>query len=454
MENVTKEKVDDVLHAKWIIPVVPDNTVLENHSLIIKNGKIHDILPTEEARHRYEGERHHAIENHHVLIPGLVNMHCHAAMTLLRGFADDVSLEDWLSQYIWPAEGRWIGEEYIEDGTKLAVAEMLRCGVTCYNDMYFFPHVSARVTSDYGMRSAIGIPVIAFPSNWANDADDYIEKGLRELHDKYKDHPLVTVVMAPHSTYTMHDAGLLKAKKIADELGMRIHIHLHETAREVSDHQQNNEGMRPIERLQKLGLIDDKLIAAHMCHVTDDEIKLWAEKGAHVVHCPESNLKLASGICPVQKFSKAGVNVSLGTDGAASNDDLDLLGEMRTAALVDKLQAKDATAMPGWQMLKLATINGAKALGLEHKIGSLEKGKEADVVAIKLRTEPVYNPITNLVYVGTNSVTDVWVAGKQLVKDEKMIGMNEDVLLRKAQQWGEKIKTSRPPANPAHEVSA
>jgi len=359
-------------------------------------------------------------------------------MSLLRGFADDVQLMDWLGHYMWPAEGRWVDEEFVRVGSSLSVAELIRSGVTTVNDMYFFPNVTGKVIDASGIRAALGAIMIQFPTAWAKNVEEYFLKGL-DLVKQYKNHPRIHVVFAPHAPYTVDDPTLRRLKELAIEHNCSIHIHLHETAKEIQD-EVNASGVRPIERLHRIGLLDDRLISVHMTHLSDDEIKLLAATGTNVVHCPESNLKLGSGICPVSKLLDAGVNVCLGTDGPASNDDLDLLGEMRTSALVDKFKVEDPP-VPAWKMLELGTINGARALRLADKIGSLEVGKEADIVAIKLQAYPVYNPVHTLVYVGanTNPVEYVWVGGQLLMERSELKTMDTAQLRADAELWGNKI---------------
>lgn len=327
------ETIDTLIKARWIIPVEPDDTVLEHHALAIRAGRIVALLPSAEADDRYRADKVHELP-HHALIPGLVNTHTHAAMSLMRGLADDLPLMEWLKGHIWPAEGRWVGAEFVEDGTLLAMAEMLRGGVTCFNDMYFFPEITAHAAARAGMRAALGLIVIDFPTAWAANADEYIAKGLA-LYDDHKDEALLSFCFAPHAPYTVSDEPLKRIRTLANELDLPVHMHVHETAHEVEESMARF-GMRPLERLAQLGLVGPNLLAVHMTQLEDAEIAHLAEAGAHVLHCPESNLKLASGFCPVQKLLDAGVNVCLGTDGAASNNDLDLMGEMRTAALLAK----------------------------------------------------------------------------------------------------------------------
>ena len=432
--------VDTLIHARWVIPVTENDPVLDHHSIAIHDGRIVDILPTEQARVQYQAH----IENEysrHALIPGLVNTHTHASMTLFRGLADDLPLMDWLNNHIWPAEQKWVNEEFIHDGSELAIAEMLRSGTTCFNDMYFFPDVTARVARDAGIRACVGLIVLDFPTVWANDAEEYIEKGL-DLRDKFRSDSLVHTPFAPHAPFTVSDEPLQKVRMFSDEMDLPVHIHVHETAHEVEQAIEAT-GKRPLARLQELGLVSPNLVAVHMTQLTDDEIQMVAEAGSHVVHCPESNLKLASGYCQVQKLLDAGVNVALGTDGTASNNDLNMFGEMRTAALIGKCIAEDASALSAAQTLRMATLNGAKALGLDNEIGSLEKGKYADMVAVdfnRLELSPVYNPVSHLVYsCGREHVTDVWVAGKHLLKERALTTLDERKIIEKAKSWNQRI---------------
>jgi 5-methylthioadenosine/S-adenosylhomocysteine deaminase len=435
--------IDSLIHARWIIPVQPDGTVLEHHSLAIQDGRILDILPQHEARSRYQAD--HVIERgDHVLIPGLVNAHTHAAMSLLRGLADDLPLMDWLNHHIWPAETQWVSDEFVRDGSLLAMAEMLRGGTTCFNDMYFFPEVTARAANEIGMRASLGLIVIDFPSAWAGSADEYLDKGLA-LHDELRNHPLLRTAFAPHAPYTVSDAPLERIRVLADELDLPVHMHVHETVAEV-EQSQAQFGVRPLERLARIGLVSPSLLAVHMTQLLEAEIAHLAASGAHVLHCPESNLKLASGFCPVHKLLGAGVNVALGTDGAASNNDLDMFGEMRSAALLAKAVANDASALPAAQALRMATLNGARALGLGDETGSLEKGKAADIVAVRLddiECQPFYNVISQLVYAtGRDKVSDVWVAGRQLLNERELLTMDVPAVLARAQVWQTRIATT------------
>jgi len=428
--------IDTLIQAGWIIPVEPDGSVLQQHAIAIHDGRIIELLPADQAQQKYTAESQLSLPGH-VLIPGLVNAHSHAAMNLMRGLADDLPLMTWLQQHIWPTEQKWVGADFVYDGSLLACAEMLRSGTTCFNDMYFFPEETARAADHAGMRATIGLIVIDFPSAWAQDAEDYLQKGLA-LHDQLRSHPLLQTAFAPHAPYSVSDEPLTRIATYAEELDIAIHMHVHETREEV-EQAVNENGMRPLQRLKQLGLMSPRLLAVHMTQLNQDEIELCAESGLHVLHCAESNLKLASGYCAVQQLTEAGVNVALGTDGAASNNDLDMLGEMRTAALLAKGVAADASAVPAHTALRMATLNGARALGLENEIGSLQAGKSADIVALRLNdieTEPLYNPLSQLVYAaGRESVTDVWVAGRQLLKNRILTTLDHEDILSRARKW-------------------
>ena len=434
--------VDTLIHARWIIPVEPEFVTYDHHSLVINGGKIIDLLPTELAKQTYQGKTTEHLDNH-ALLPGLINCHTHAAMTLMRGIADDLPLMDWLNNHIWPLEQKWMSETFVKDGTDLAIAEMILGGTTCFNDMYFFPEITAKQAIHHNIRAKVGLIVIDFPSVWARNSDEYIEKGL-SLHEQLRQSELCTTAFAPHAPYTVSDEPLQKIKTLADELELPIHIHLHETLNEV-EQAQSNSGQRPLQRLQKLGLINPSLIAVHMTQLTDEEISLFAESGAHIVHCPESNLKLASGFCQVAKCLNAGINVAIGTDGAASNNDLDMFGEMRSAALLGKAVAGDASAIPAMTALRMATINGAKALGLDNCCGSLSIGKAADIIAIDLNhleTQPIYCPVSQIVYAASRQqVTDVWVAGKRLLKNRYLTTFNINDLKAKIADWQQHLST-------------
>ncbi len=434
-------QVDTLIHARWIIPVEPENTVHENYSLAINEDKIEAIIPGDDARSKFKANNEINLDQH-ALIPGLINTHTHAAMSLFRGLSNDLPLMEWLNEHIWPAEQKWVNPDFVSDGTELAVAEMIRGGTTCFNDMYFFPGHTAEVCANAGMRAVVGLIFIDFPTAWANDADEYLVKG-EEVHDAYRHNPLVNTAFAPHAPYTVSDEPLKRINVLAEELDIPIHMHIHETAFEVEQSIEQH-GKRPLQRLKDLGILSSRMLAVHMTQLELNEIEELAKLGVSVVHCPESNLKLASGFCPAAQLGNLGVNVCIGTDGTASNNDLDMIGEMRTAAILAKAVANDCTVLDAHTTLRMATLNGAKALGLDESIGSLKKGNQADIVAIdleQLETIPLYEPVEQIIYSGNRQqVSDVWIAGKQVLKDRELTTLEYSRLMDKAKEWQEKIK--------------
>ena len=432
-----------IIKPRWILTVNEQFDLLTDSALIIENDIIQSILPVSEL-HTVEGldEAEVVSLDNHVLMPGLINTHTHAAMSLLRGIADDLPLMDWLNNHIWPAETKWVDRQFIQDGVKLCVAEMIRSGTTCLNDMYFFPDIMAKTCQQMGMRATTGLIVLDFPTVWAQSADEYLSKAMAVI-DEVKEYPLISTAFAPHAPYTVSDKPLEKIAMYSSELDIQVHMHIHETQFEV-DESVKNIGKRPLERLDQLNLLNPNLMAVHMTSLNELEMERIAETGVHVVHCPESNLKLASGFCPVDTLQKLNINICLGTDGAASNNDLDMFGEMRTAALLSKGISGNASSCNAEQSLRMATINGAKALGLADQIGSLEAGKKADVIAVdfsQLNTQPVYDPIAQLVY-ATNSmqVSHVWINGEQKLKDYQLTDIDAVEIISTAQQWQDKIQ--------------
>lgn len=435
-----REEIDTLIEAKWIIPVEPAEIVLNQHAIAIDHGIIKNILPIAKASQRYQPQQTFTL-NDHALIPGLVNLHTHAAMTLLRGLADDLPLMEWLNKHIWPAENQYVNAQFVLDGTRLACAEMIKGGITCFNDMYFFPESCAQAATSSGMRAAIGMIVIDFPTTYASDADDYLAKGL-ELRDKYQHNPLLSFCFAPHAPYTVSDKTFNSILTYAEQLDAAIHIHLHETQDEIRISMESS-GVRPIERMQQLGLLSPNLIAVHMVHLTDHEIKLLHQYNCSIAHCPSSNMKLASGFAPISSLVNQGVNVGLGTDGAASNNRLDMFEEMRLAALLAKANSGRADALPAHQVLRMATLNGANALGLGESTGSLAVGKAADITAIDfshLNLTPCYDPVSHLIYAASREhVSHVWANGRILLEDKELTTLNEAELHYRSTMWQERI---------------
>ncbi len=435
-----KQRIDALILPRWTVDVDPEVTVREGLALAVDNGRILDLLPQAQAQARYEPDAWHQRPDH-VLMPGLINAHCHAGMSLMRGYADDIPLRQWLEQRIWPAEARLVSPRFAADGARLAIAEMLRGGITCFADMYYFPDTVAETALESGIRVAIGMIALEFPTAWAASAEEYISKGL-EVHDRFRSDALVTTTFAPHAPYTVADETFSRIRRLADELEVPIHMHLHETADEVTDAVRLH-GERPLARLDRLGIVTPSLMAVHATQLDADEIGMLAEAGASVVHCPRSNLKLASGACPAAALLAAGVNVALGTDGAASNNRLDLFSEMQQAALLGKLVAKDARAIPAGTALRMATINGARALGLADETGSLASGKSADMICVRfdqLFDEPILDPLSALVYSASrDSVTDVWIAGEHLVAGSRLQRIDQEEIRAITSTWASKL---------------
>jgi 5-methylthioadenosine/S-adenosylhomocysteine deaminase len=434
------QPVDLAVSARWVIPVEPAGVILEEHTVVVRDGRIEALLPTALAADAFAARETVDLPGH-ALIPGLVNLHTHAAMTLMRGLADDRPLMTWLKEHIWPVELKHVSAEFVYDGTLLAAVEMLRAGVTCANDMYFFPAAAGRAFADAGMRASLGLIAIEFPSAYAADADDYLAKGLAD-RDRLSGEPLLSFCMAPHAPYTVSDRTFTRIATLSEELDMPVHVHLNETAdeRRASIEQF---GRAPLERLDALGLLTPHLIGVHAVHLTAAEIATLARHGCSTAHCPSSNLKLASGFAPVAALLEAGVNVGIGTDGAASNNRLDMFQEMRTAALLAKAVAGRADAMPAETALRCATLNGARALGLGDRCGSLVPGKAADLCAVSFtqpEAMPCFDPVSHLVYAcGREHVTDVWVAGERVVAGGEHRRSDREVLEKRTGMWQNKL---------------
>lgn len=434
---------DTLLLPKWLVPVEPAGVVLENYGLAIRGDSIALLAPRERAL-KYSYAQVLELPDS-VLVPGLVNAHGHAAMSLFRGMADDLPLHSWLQDHIWPAEARWVDEDFVRDGTDLAIAEQLLAGVTCFSDMYFYPEVACQQVHHSGIRAQICMPVADFPMPGIRDVDEALRMGLA-LHDDFKVHPRIDLAFGPHAPYTVSDANLDKLAALLNQLDIGVQMHLHETAREVQESLQLH-GQRPLARVAERGLLGPLFQAVHMTQVDTADIQLLLANNCSLVHCPQSNLKLASGFCPVDRLWQAGVNVALGTDGAASNNTLDVLLEMRSAALLAKAVSGNAAALNAHQALRMATLNGARALGLQDKTGSLESGKLADLVSINLSalaTQPVYDPVSQLVYAYHGSAVEhVWVGGKQLVHNRQLLRMDAEAIRARAKQWRARIQGTK-----------
>ncbi|SDX70584.1 TRZ/ATZ family hydrolase [Marinobacter mobilis] len=431
------------INARWVIPIEPAGVVLEDHAVLVQGERIAAVLPRSEADKQVRAREVIDLP-HHAVMPGLINMHGHAAMSLFRGMADDLPLMTWLNDHIWPAEGKFVSDAFTVDGTRLAIAEMLRTGTTTFSDMYFFPEVAAEVAHDIGIRAQICFPVLDFPTMWGSGPDEYLSKG-QALIERWQGNSLITAGIGPHAPYTVSDEPLVRIQELAAKTGAPIQIHLHETAFEVTEALEKT-GKRPSERLADLGLLGPGTQCVHMTQVDDTDIELLQRSGAHVIHCPESNLKLASGLCPVDRLLTSGVNVAIGTDGAASNNDLDLFGELKSAAMIGKVVAENAAALSAHNALAMATINGARALGRDHELGSLVAGKFADIIAVDLSDpflQPVYDPASHLVYSShSRQVSHSWIAGVPQVQEGALTRIDVPDLMLKVQSWAERIRQS------------
>lgn len=437
------ENIDLLIESQWIAAVEPD-TLLKNHAVAIRDGKIIALCPSGDARRRFKTKERIVLDEH-ILIPGLINLHTHAAMSLMRGMADDLPLMTWLQEHIWPAEAAHVSHQFVYDGTRLACAEMLLGGITCFNDMYFYPEAAAMAADDMGMRAMLGITALEFPTAYANDAEDYLSKGLA-VRERWLNHPRIGFCLAPHAPYTVSDETFERCLVLSEQLNLPIHCHIHETRHEIEESQRAHV-QRPLARLGKLGVLGPGFIGVHAVHLDDDELVRSAELGLHIAHCPSSNLKLASGFSPVAKMLNLGINVGLGTDGAASNNRLDLFSEMRLAALLGKGLSGDASVLDARQILRMATINGANALGLGAITGSITPGKQADLCAVSLsgiNNKPCYDPLSHLVYVAARSdVTHVWIDGNCCVNNKKLIAQGENDLDTAITLWQNTLEIRR-----------
>lgn len=440
---MNQTSVDLIIHCRWLAKVdrhpsqlnPQDKLWLEHQALVSRNGKIVDILDSSACNRQYVAQFEYHLPQH-LIIPGLVNSHTHAAMSLLRGYADDYPLMTWLEQYIWPAENNFVSPKFVETGTQLAICEMLQSGVTCFNDMYFFPEVVTSILEKKGLKGCVSGPIIEFPNPWGQNAQECIDK-TTQLVQKYANNDLIHVGYGPHAPYTVTDATFTTIIEAAQNNNTWIHTHLHETQHEVEESIKEH-GCRPIERLHKLGFFEAHTQVVHMTQIEDSDLEFLNKKSTHIIHCPESNLKLASGFCPIEAFRRTGFNFGIGTDGAASNNDLDMLGEMKTAALLAKAVDKNAQALPAYAALYGATRGGALAFNLQTT-GSLLPDFDADIVAIDmghLNTQPIYDPIAQLVYAArSHQVSHVWVNGQLQYDHGSFTQFDEHKLQEAVHHW-------------------
>ncbi|HLV77191.1 MAG TPA: TRZ/ATZ family hydrolase [Marinobacter sp.] len=440
MTAQTITAADTRINARWLIPIEPFGVVLEHQAVILQGNRILAVVPAATADHQFRTRETLNLDQH-VVMPGLINLHGHTAMSLFRGLADDLPLMDWLNNHIWPAEARFVSEPFVLDGSRLAMAEMLRTGTTTFSDMYFFPEITAQLAHDIGMRAQVCFPLLDHPSPWGSGPEEYLRKGA-ELIRHWRNDSFVMPAVGPHAPYTVSDRWLAAGAELAGHTGVALQIHLHETAFEVEQALQST-GKRPVSRLAELGVLGQNSQYVHMTQIDDADLAHLTQSGGHVVHCPESNLKLASGFCPVQQLAEHGINMTIGTDGAASNNDLDLFGELKTAAMLAKAVAGNAAAVSAHHALAMATLNGARALGRDHELGSLVAGKLADLIAVDLGDpfiQPVYDPASHLVYSNHGrAVSHSWINGVPQVQNGELTRIDVPDLTLRVREWRNKI---------------
>jgi len=443
---------DLILEPSWLLPMAPARTVLTGHSVAILGAQIVAIGPTQAIREQFHTTANLRLDGQ-LLMPGLVNAHGHAAMVLLRGLAEDLPLDSWLRTRIWPLEARWMSSEFVADGVALALIEMLKSGTTCFSDMYFYPEVTASAVRDCGMRAQITFPLIDFANAWSKSAAEGFRKGLA-LHDAYRDDPLIRIGFGPHSAYALRDDDLIKTLTLADEIDAPIHMHLNETAHEVAAARRDL-GRSHIQHLADIGMLVPRLQAVHLTQIDDAELELLIEGGVRAIHCPQSNLKLGSGIADIARMRRRGLVVGLGTDGAAANNSLDLFTEARIAALLAKTVSGNPATLDAFEALELTTLGSARALGLDATIGSIELGKAADLISIDLTHSgalPVHRPESTLLYTASGShVRNVWIAGRRLICDGQATTLDETDIRARATAWSSRLAPESATVRPDRE---
>ncbi len=435
------EKADILISGDYVVTVDETGTVIRDGAVAVRCGRIVAVGPRMEVEAAWEADETGGGPGT-VIFPGLVNAHTHAAMVYFRGMADDLPLKTWLEEHIWPAEAAWLGDEFVGDAVELAAWEMLRSGITAFNDMYFYGDAIARAAKRIGIRAVVGAGILDFPSKVAGSTEEYLERA-RDLITGWKGDDLIVPADSPHAPYTCSPGTYDKARELAEQNDVPLHTHLAETEWEV-DEIRRRYGKSPVALLSDREFLSPRVCAAHAVWVSEEEIVQLAETGTAVAHCPESNLKLASGIAPVAAMLKAGVRVALGTDGAASNNNLNMLEEMSTAAKLQKAAAGDPTVVDARTALRMATIEGARALGLGDLTGSLEPGKSADLVVADLdrpHLVPLYDICSQIVYaMEAGDVRDVMVAGRFSLRNRRLVNGDEDHIRARAAFWREKIR--------------
>ncbi len=440
---MVSQEVDLVVVGGIVLTADQDWNIYDPGAVAVDGGAIVGLGPREEIEEAYRG-REQIDASGKLVMPGLINAHTHAPMTLFRGIADDLPLETWLYKYIWPAEAKWVDPDFVRLGTQLAAAEMIRSGTVLFCDMYFFEDDIAEACKEAGLRVVIGEALVDFPTANCKTPEEQLSY-TEHLLSQWNDDSLVVPSVQPHSPYAASAELMQKSKALADQYGAPYLLHVSETRNEVQESIEKH-GRTPVGRLADLGVLGPTTVAIHGVHLTDEDIELLAQHRTGVVHCPESQLKLASGFTPVPKLLEAGVKVGLGTDGAASNNDLDMFGEMGTAARVHKVIAGDPTAMPARQALSMATLQAARVLGLEDRLGSLEVGKRGDIIVLDLDVPhlvPVYDITSHLVYAAHSSdVRTVIIDGRVVMRDRELLTLDEGEIFARAREMAREIVAS------------
>jgi len=441
MQRPKMQDVDIIIRADYVLTMDKHFTVIRNGAVAVDNGRIATVGTADDILGKYSSKQIIGGDGF-IAFPGLVNTHTHSPMVYFRGLADDLPLKEWLEEHIWPAEKKWLSPEFVSDAAELAFLEMIKSGITSCNDMYFYGNEIAAAAKKIGIRAAVGAGILDFPTRTAQNPAEYLAKAESFIRD-WKEDGLIVPCLAPHSPYTCSPDTLRKAKTLSEKHSVRLHIHLSETEWEVAELMARYRS-RPITFLDSIGFFDESVTGAHCIWVEDEEIEILARRGVGVAHCMESNLKLASGFAPVASMLAQGIRVTFGTDGAASNNDLNILSEMSTTAKVHKALSKDPTVLNARRVMLMATRWGAEALGLADVIGSIEAGKAADIVLAdtkKPHLTPMYDLYSGIVYaMNAADIDTVLINGRLILKGRSLITGDESAILHRANEWGKKIR--------------
>ncbi len=427
---------DLIIKGKYLLPMNEKMQIIEDGAVVIVGDVIKETGKAEEIEKKFTAKEIIDI-GFGIVMPGMINTHTHSAMVYFRGLADDLPLDEWLNNYIWPAEAKYIKPNFVRSSSELACLEMIKSGITCFNDMYFFEEELGKIASKAGMRAVLGEAILDFPAPSYKNTEEAWQK-IEKLIKQFKDDNLIKIALAPHSIYTCSKETLLRAKDLADKFNLSLHIHISETKKEVEEAKQKF-GKSPVEYLAEIGFLSDRVNASHSVWLSDNDLNIFQAKKVKVNHCPVSNMKLASGVAVLPKMLDRGITVGLGTDSAASNNTLDLFFDMRVCALLHKVNNFDPALVSSQKIVEMVTIDGARVLGLDSQIGSLETGKKADVITIDLNKPhllPIHNPYSHLVYcANSEDVDNVIINGKVIMRDRKVKTLNEESTLKEAQKF-------------------